>query len=113
MTALIWSVFSNKDDARTVARTLLEEGLIGCANILGGVESLFKWEGAIDQADECGCLFKTDAGLLKRATNRLEQLHPYETPAILGWVCSEAGGVTRTWLEELADNRTEQGNKQA
>lgn len=113
MTALIWSVFSSPDEAREIARSLLEEKLVGCANIVGGIESLFVWNGAIDQAKECGCLFKTDAKLLKAATNRLEQLHPYETPAILGWTCDEAGDATRTWLEELAGNRTSQEHKQA
>ena len=92
---------SNRKDAETAARQLLEGGLIGCANFFDGVDSMFMWEGEIASSQECGVLLKTDAQLLKPAIERLEELHPYETPAILCWNCDEAGAATREWLGSL------------
>ena len=102
MSALIWSPFANRDEAEKAARKLLEEGLIGCANFMDGVESMFLWDNEIATARECGLLLKTNARLLKSATSRLEELHPYETPAILGWNCDEAGAATHGWLGALS-----------
>lgn len=102
VSALVWAPFASRDDARKVARSLIEERLVACANIIGEVESVFRWNGAVSEASECGVLFKTDASLLKRAIERLEQLHPYENPAILGWRCDDAASSTADWLAALA-----------
>lgn len=107
MSALIWSPFATREDARVLARILLEERLVACVNIVGDIESLFVWNGAIDEARECGVLFKTDESLLERAISRIQQLHPYETPVILGWRCDAAAEPTRQWLAALAKGYTD------
>jgi len=96
--ALIWCPFPDREAAREVAGQLLAEGIVACANILPGVESLFIWEGKADSATEVGVLFKTSAGKLDAAIERLGTLHPYETPAILGWHADAAHPATRQWL---------------
>ena len=101
MSALIWCPFPDRDSARTIAGTLLDERLIACANLLGPVESLFEWAGERGEAEEVGVIFKTDHTLLERAIARLERLHPYDTPAILGWRCDAAAEGTGTWLGRL------------
>lgn len=101
MSALIWSPFADADQARTVARALLDEKLIACANIVVGVISVFEWQGEISEADEVGVLFKTHADLLDRAVARIEQLHPYDSPAIIGWRSDSVGVATGEWLGRL------------
>ncbi|MEL1251842.1 divalent-cation tolerance protein CutA [Aurantiacibacter gilvus] len=101
--ALIWSPFDSQADAEQVARTLVEEGLVACANIVPHLTSIFRYNGQVQQASEVGALFKTDARLLERATTRLAELHPYQTPAICGWKADSAPHETRTWLAELVD----------
>jgi len=102
MTALIYAPFPDRDSARAAAGALLEEKLIACANILGDLEAVFVWQGEVQSAQEVGVLFKTDGSLLERATARLGSLHPYDTPAILGWHCDAAAAQTRDWLSELS-----------
>lgn len=97
MTALIWSPFASKQQAADAAATLLQEKLIGCANMIP-IDSVFEWQGEIEQGQECGALFKTSADLLDRAVRRLEEIHPYETPAITGWKCDSAAAATAAWL---------------
>ena len=96
--ALIWCLFPDADSARIGAGQLLADGLIACANILPGVESLFIWQGKADSAVEVGMLCKTTADRLDAAIARLGALHPYETPAIIGWQADAAHPLTLQWL---------------
>ncbi|UIP07279.1 divalent-cation tolerance protein CutA [Erythrobacter sp. SDW2] len=101
MTALIYAPFPDRESARAVAGTLLGDRLIACANLLGEVESLYEWNGEQGEGREIGVLFKTDGSLLERAVARIEALHPYDTPAVLGWKCDAAGAETAAWLRAL------------
>lgn len=98
--ALIWCPFADQASAKAAARVLLEERLIACANIIPEIVSVFRWQGAVEEACETGMLCKTDTVLLKRAVARLEQLHPYDTPAIMGWSMEAAPPATLGWLAE-------------
>jgi len=101
MAALIWCPFPDSASARAVADRLIEERLVACANLIGPFQSLFMWQGVRSEGEETGALFKTDAGLLARAVERLEELHPYDAPAIMGWHCDTPGTASRAWLGEL------------
>lgn len=101
MTALIYTPFPDRESARAVAVTLLNERLIACANLLDEMESLYEWNGEQGEGREIGVLFKTDASMLERAVARIEALHPYDTPAVLGWKCDAAGAETAAWLGAL------------
>lgn len=96
--ALVWCPFPDRDTARAVSGELLGEGLIACANILGDMESVFLWEGARNSETETGVLFKTRGALLDRTIARLGELHPYDTPAIIGWRCDAGHPATIAWL---------------
>lgn len=96
--ALIWCPFPDADCARAIAGQLLDERLVACANILGEFQSLFVWQGARDSACETGVLFKTSAARLDDAVGRLGKLHPYDTPAIVGWRVDTALPATIAWL---------------
>jgi periplasmic divalent cation tolerance protein len=101
MVALVYAPFPDRESARALAATLLDDRLIACANVLGEVEALYEWNGERGQSLEVGVLFKTDASLLERTVARIEALHPYETPAVLGWKCDSAGTETTAWLGAL------------
>ncbi|KPQ31077.1 MAG: hypothetical protein HLUCCX21_04080 [Porphyrobacter sp. HL-46] len=96
--ALVWCPFPDRDTARAIAGQLLDEGLIACANIVGEVESVFLWQGARDSAAEAAVLFKTTGAALDAVVARLGALHPYDTPAIMGWRCDAVHPATLAWL---------------
>ncbi len=96
--ALVWSPFDTTDNAMAVAGTLLEEGLIACANIVPHVQSFFRYEGKVQSCAEVGVLLKTRADVLDVLTARLAELHPYDTPAICGWIADSAPPETLDWL---------------
>lgn len=101
MSALIWSPFADEASAVAVGSQLLDEKLVACVNILPPMRSLYTWRGERGEASEVGALFKTDAALLDRATARLAELHPYDTPAVLGWRADTAARPTAEWLRSL------------
>jgi len=101
MSALIWCPFPAEESAAAVATQLLDEKLIACANILGAVRSLYEWNGERGDAREVGVVFKTDASRLDAAVARIAELHPYETPAVLGCRCDAAAPATAEWLHAL------------
>ena len=96
--ALVWCPFPDAESARAAAATLLDERLIACANILGAVESHFVWDGARATGSEVGVLFKTTASRLESVVERLGEIHPYDTPAIMGWLVDESHSRTLHWL---------------
>lgn len=96
--ALVWCPFPDVESARAAADALLDDRLIACANILGSIESRFVWEGARSVGAEVAVLFKTTAERLEDVTERLGELHPYDTPAILGWHADAAHPATLAWL---------------
>lgn len=107
--ALVWCPFPDVVTAREVAGQLLEEKLIACANILPAIESVFTWDGAVSTASECAVLFKTSADRLNRVVEQLGELHPYDTPAIIGWRCDAAHPKTLRWLAGTIDDDEESG----
>lgn len=101
MTALIWCPFPDRESARSVANELLDRKLIACANLFSDVESIFEWRGERGESKEIGVLFKTNSPLLGDAIECLDEIHPYDTPAILGWHCDATGRATGKWLGEI------------
>jgi periplasmic divalent cation tolerance protein len=99
--ALAWCPFPDEASAAMVAEVLLDEGLVACANLLPAVRSLYRWRGERGESGEAGALFKTTAALLDRTVARIAELHPYETPAVVGWRCETAAPATVAWLGEL------------
>lgn len=96
--ALVWCPFPDIECARAISGQLLDERLIACANILGPVESHSVWQGVRTSGMETAVLFKTPADLLSALVARLGLLHPYDTPAVIGWRCDAAHPATMAWL---------------
>ncbi len=71
------------DRAAAMARSLVEQRLVACVNILPAVRSVYRWEGKIEEADESTLLMKTRRSLIPELTAAVKLLHPYEVPEII------------------------------
>lgn len=89
---LVYITASGKDEAEILGRTLVEERLAACVNILDTVSSLYWWQGAMERAGETLCLFKTTVERFPDFSRRAKELHSYETPCIvaLPLACGDA-----------------------
>jgi len=70
-------------DAAAIARTLIEERLAACVNILPAMTSIYRWQGKVEQDREQHMVIKTASGRVADLQARLRQLHPYELPEFL------------------------------
>lgn len=71
------------DAAAVIARSLLDEKLIACANILPGVTSMYRWEGEVRTDGEVLVVLKSVRGVEEALTRRLIEVHPYDVPELL------------------------------
>lgn len=98
---LLYTTWPDAARAEAAAETLLAEGLIACANILGQARSIFRWGGDVQREVETIALFKTSQALAETVTARLAELHPYDEPAILNLSVERTGSSHAfvNWVE--------------
>ena len=87
------------DTARTIARTLVEERLAACGNILPGLTSIYRWQGAIDESAETLLILKTSDDRLAAMSERVIQLHPYDVPEVLALRIDAGHQPYLDWLD--------------
>ena len=83
MVAVIYSTIGSIEDARRIAKTLVEEQIVACVNILPKIESIYRWEGKIENDEELVIIAKTTDQNVKKAIERIKSLHTYELPDII------------------------------
>jgi len=71
------------DEASMIARTLVDERLVACVNLLSGVRSIFVWEGKTQEASETLMICKSRMPMMDRIVARVRSLHSYSVPEIL------------------------------
>ena len=85
--------------AERIARALLERGLVACCNLVSGVRSLYRWEGAIEDASEILLVCKTTAARLGELEAALPALHPYSVPELVVLAASHVAPPYLRWLQ--------------
>ncbi|MEK0081998.1 divalent-cation tolerance protein CutA [Benzoatithermus flavus] len=98
----------SKEEALDIARTLMEERLIACANVLPDMMAIYRWQGAVHEASEVVLILKTSPSLAERVSERVQALHSYECPCVavlpvtagnlayLDWIAAETAGESST-----------------
>ena len=95
---MIYITCPDRDVAQTIARTLVEEKLIACANILNGVTSIYKWQGKVEESSECLLLAKTVRHRWAEIKKRVLEIHPYENPCLIAYKAAEVGSAFGAWI---------------
>lgn len=80
---LIYATFPDMESAEAAGRHLVERAFCACVNILPGMVSIYRWEGAIEQSEECVLIIKTRASQAEAAIAEGRMRHPYTNPAFL------------------------------
>ena len=97
--AIVYAVFADIDEAMRIGRTVVEERLAACINILAPCTSIYRWEGKVEQSDEAPAILKTTVDRADALIARLAELHSYEVPAIVAWSADHALPAYAEWLE--------------
>ena len=85
--------------AKVLARDLVERRLAACVNLLPGVTSIYRWEGAVEEAGEVLLVIKTRRGRLAELEAELVELHPYDVPEFVALEPAHVEARYRAWLE--------------
>jgi periplasmic divalent cation tolerance protein len=96
---MVFTTFANADDAARAVRTLVEERLIACGNLLPGVRSLYRWEGKLEDQSEVMVIMKTRKQDWTALISRLHELHPYQVPECVAVRIASGAPKYMAWLE--------------
>lgn len=89
--------FGDKDTAQKIGKLALEMELAGCVNIFP-IQSIFPWEGAMQEESEFVLILKTATNLEEKLSSFIRENHPYELPCIMNWKV-EVNQAYGEWIE--------------
>lgn len=96
----VYATFADAEEAERIGRTVIEERLAACINILGPIHSIYRWQGEIESADEVAAIFKTMAERADALIARIAGLHSYEVPCIVTWPIEKILAPYAAWVED-------------
>ena len=96
----VYATFGSDEEARRIARMLVEERLAACANVLAPCHSIYRWQGKVEEAEEVPVLFKTRAAGAQRLIARIGALHSYDVPAAVAWPIAAALPAYAEWVAD-------------
>lgn len=96
----VLTTVESKDDATSLARTLLENRAAACVQILGPIESHYWWQGEIQTEREWLCQIKTAADALDRLMTLIGEHHAYDTPEITATAIVQGSTQYLAWIGE-------------
>ncbi len=95
---------ADETEALGIARALLEERLIACANILGPAKSVFRWRGGVETETECMLLMKTQEKHTQLVAGMVAELHSYELPEVSTLPISGGSAEYMNWIIQETEN---------
>ena len=94
----VYITAGSRGEAETIGRTLVEERLAACVNILGGMTAIYRWEGAVETAEEVAFIAKTRAALVAALAARVKALHSYDVPCVVALPAGPGNPDYLDWL---------------
>lgn len=94
-------VMTNVPDAataRTMARALVDTRLAACVNILPGVQSVYRWQGGVEEAGEVTLLAKTTRARYPQLQQAILAAHPYDLPEVVAWPLAAGHAPYLHWI---------------
>ncbi len=97
---LIYMTTKDKKEAEFISKSLIEEKLVACANIMDNMTSLYKWENKLNRDSECVVFLKTKEKLFDSVRARICELHSYDVPCVLKINISDGHSPYLSWINE-------------
>ena len=89
-----------------IGRALVVEGLAACANLVPGVRSIYRWQGAVHDDPEVLLILKTRAALSAALAERVRALHPYELPEVIALPVTGGSEAYLAWVRTASEARS-------
>lgn len=95
---VVYVTVGSSDEADRLARALVEERLAACVNRIKAVQSVYRWQGRVEQSEEELLIIKTKKELFDRLKTRVQELHSYSVPEIIALPILEGNESYLKWL---------------
>ena len=102
---LIYVTAKDTDEARMIAGTVVGERLAACANLLGGIESVYRWQGKVCEEQEVALILKTSEDRKSELIDRVRELHSYECPCIVCLPIADGNSAFLDWIVAETGNQ--------
>ena len=95
-----------KEEAQKIAQYLVEKKYAACVQIIGPIESTYRWKGKVETVNEWMCLIKTREDYFNKVEATSKKLHSYETPEIIAITIVKGGNEYLNWLYDETENKS-------
>ena len=97
---LVYVTTASREEALNIGRALVGERLAACANVIGGVSSIYWWQGRLMEEGEASLILKTTSDLIPELILRAKQLHSYDCPCIVALPISHGNPDYLAWIDK-------------
>ncbi len=95
---LVLTTCGSVEEARRIANELVHQRLAACVNIVPQVESIYRWKGEVESAEECLLLIKTTAGAFEQLRDAIRKLHSYDLPECIAITIEDGIASYLEWI---------------
>jgi periplasmic divalent cation tolerance protein len=97
---IVLTTAGSEDEARKIASQLVERQLAACVNIIPQVESIYRWQGKVESAEEWLLLIKTTAERFEKVRDAIRELHSYDVPECIAVAIEDGSPEYLRWLAD-------------
>lgn len=98
---VVFMTAPGEDEAASIGRSLVEEELVACCNIVPNLRSIYRWKGKIFDEQEVLCIMKTKRALFSKLSKRVKELHSYDVPELISLAIDEGSEDYLKWIKEV------------
>ncbi|MCC7474172.1 MAG: divalent-cation tolerance protein CutA [Pirellulales bacterium] len=96
---------ASRADAERIAQELVTHRLAACVQIIGPVQSTYRWQGTVETVEEWLCQIKTTQNRWEALQQALRAIHPYEVPELVAVSIERGSPDYLNWLADQVDNQ--------
>jgi periplasmic divalent cation tolerance protein len=97
---LVLSTAGSQDEAQKIAQALVERRLAACVNVIPQIESIYRWQGKVESAQEWLLLIKTTAERFSAVRDAICELHSYDVPECIAITIEDGSVPYLEWIEQ-------------
>lgn len=102
--AIVFTTAGTVDAAGAIARELVGRRLAACVNVVQGVRSVYRWQGAVHDDAETLLVIKTTTGRFEALRRAIREIHPYEIPEIVMIPVSDGDAAYLSWIDRSLES---------
>jgi periplasmic divalent cation tolerance protein len=97
---IVLSTAGSEEEARKIARHLVDQQLAACVNIVAHIESIYRWQGKIESGREWLLLIKTNSANFPAVQDAIRELHSYDLPECIAIAIEDGSSEYLEWIGE-------------